>query len=129
MSLGSLEPKFWANLGKASGRTMDFSEVVAPPDKQEQVRSELAAIFATKTRYEWTAILEARDCCCEPVLELDEVMAHPSHQQRGVFFTMDGGDMGPILQMRTPTGMPPQTRIAPGQGEHNAEVFAEYGVD
>ncbi len=129
MTVGSLEPKFWANLGKAIGRDMDFSEVVAPAAVQDKVRGELQEIFLTKTRDEWTKILEDHDCCCEPVLELDEVMEHPLHKARNMFFTMDGGDMGPVLQMRTPTGMPPQKRIAPRQGEHNAEVFAEYGVD
>lgn len=130
MSVGSLEPKFWANLGKAIGREMDFGEIVGPPQKQEQVRGELAEIFRTRTRDEWTAIMADHDCCCEPVLELDEVMEHPLHKARGVFFTMDGGgDVGPVLQMRTPTGMPKIKRPAPKQGEHNAEVFAEYGVD
>jgi len=129
MSVGSLEPKFWAALGAAIGRKMDYSEVIAPQETQDKVRAELAEIFATKTRDEWTEILKDHDCCCEPVLELDEVMEHPMHKERGVFFTQDGGELGPILQMRTPTGMPEMKRVAPRQGEHNDEVFAEYGVD
>ncbi len=127
LSVGSLEPKFWMALNAAVGRTGDMAEVIAPPEKQDAIRAELAELIAQKTRDEWTKHLEQYDCCCEPVLEMDEVLEHPLHKEREMFFTADGGDIGPVLQVRTPVGEPRSDRIAPRLGEHNTEVLKEYG--
>ena len=63
----------------------DLTELVAPPERQAQVRGEVQAILATRTRDEWAELLAAHDCCCEPVLEIDELRGHPLHAARGVF--------------------------------------------
>jgi crotonobetainyl-CoA:carnitine CoA-transferase CaiB-like acyl-CoA transferase len=127
LSVGSLEPKFWLALNGALGRKGDMGELVAPPAKQEAIAAELAAIFAGKTRDEWVAHLSKHDCCCEPVLELGELAEHPLHQERAMFFEMDGGDLGPVTQVRTPVGAATAKRLAPRHGEHSREVLAEYG--
>ncbi|RMH44416.1 MAG: CoA transferase [Deltaproteobacteria bacterium] len=127
LAVGALEPKFWLALNSAIGRKADVSEVIAPPDRQAAIRAELQAIFEQHTRDEWMERLAAVDCCCEPVLELDEVRAHPLHAARGAFFTADGGALGQVLQVRTPVGEPRADRIAPRLGEHSAEVLRDYG--
>ena len=128
LSVGALEPKFYAAFSTAIGRKPDVSELVAPPARQAEIRAEIAAILATRTRDEWVAILAAHDCCCEPVLELDELAAHPLHVSREVFFTIDGGALGPIAQVRTPLGAPAAPRLPPTLGQHSREVLAEYGL-
>ncbi|MFV3127213.1 CoA transferase [Niveispirillum sp. KHB5.9] len=50
----------------------------------------LATLFATRTRDEWTAILEGTDACFAPVLDLDEVMSHPHMAARGAYREVDG---------------------------------------
>jgi len=127
LSVGSLEPKFWLALNAALGRKGDMSDLIAPLEKQDEIRAEIAGLIKHKTRDEWVAHLEKYDCCCEPVLEMDEVLEHPLHKEREVFFTADGGALGPVLQVRTPVGEPRADRIAPRLGEHSAEVLAEYG--
>jgi crotonobetainyl-CoA:carnitine CoA-transferase CaiB-like acyl-CoA transferase len=127
LSVGALEPKFWIAFNTAIGRKPDVSEIVAPPARQEQVRAEIAAIIAGKTRAEWIAIMGAHDACCEPVLELDELAEHPQHVAREVFFTVDGGAAGPLRQVRTPLGAPTAPSPPPRLGEHSAAVLAEYG--
>lgn len=129
LSIGALEPKFWLALNRALGRKADMSELVAPPARQEAIAAELAAIFQTRPRDEWVAILAQHDCCGEPVLEMDELAAHPLHQARQVFFCMDGRELGPVTQIRTPLGMPELRHPVPGLGEHSREVLAEYGFD
>ena len=106
LSVGALEPKFWVAFATAIGRKPDVAELVAPPARQAELRAEIAAILAGKTQAEWLTIFAAHDCCCEPVLELDELAAHPLHVAREVFFTLDGGALGPIAQVRTPLGAP-----------------------
>ncbi len=127
LAVGALEPKFWIALNTAIGRPPVAAEVIAPD--QAPIRAELAAIFATKTAAEWHAILAPHDCCVEIVTELDELPSHPLHAAREVFFEIDGGPgVGPILQVRTPVGTPAKASPPPKQGEHTAEVLAEYGV-
>ena len=62
------------------------------------------------------------------MLELDELAAHPLHVAREVFFTLDGGALGPIAQLRTPLGTPTAPRLPPTLGAHSREVLAEYGL-
>jgi alpha-methylacyl-CoA racemase len=128
LAVGALEPKFWLALNQAIGRAGHVAELAAPPEKQEAIAAEVAAIFRTRTRDAWLTVLAAHDCCCEPVLELDEVAAHPLHQARGVFFSLPG-DAGPVQQVRTPLGAPAERRLAPRLGQHSREVLAEYGFD
>ncbi len=123
LSVGALEPRFLARLAAVAGL-----ELRGGPDGDEDLRRQLTRIVATKTRDEWARVLAEHDCCCEPVLELEEVADHPLHRERGLFFEIgDPGSPG-SLQVRTPLGMPDGRRRAPKLGEHNEEVFHEYGV-
>jgi len=128
LAVGALEPKFWLALNGAIGRPPVAAELIASPPEQARIRGELAAIFATKTAAEWHALLAPHDCCVEIVTELEELPAHPLHREREVFFTIDGGAAGPVLQVRTPVGKPANATMPPKLGEHTAEVLAEYGV-
>jgi len=128
LAVGALEPKFWIALNQALGRPPQIAELAGSPAQQAQVRAELAAIFATRTAAEWHAHLAAHDCCVELVLEPEELPAHPLHQAREVFFTVDGGPgVGPLRQIRTPVGTPEAPRPPPRLGEHTREVLTEHG--
>ncbi len=130
LAVGALEPKFWLALNTAIGRPPVATELIGSPAEQARVRGELAAIFAQRTAAEWQAVLAPHDCCVEIVTELDELQAHPLHEAREVFFTIDGGPgVGPILQVRTPVGTPPHASPPPRHGEHTQQVLAEYGFD
>lgn len=128
LAVGALEPKFWVALNQAVGRAPNIAELIEPPARQDAIRGELAAIFASKPASEWVQILAAYDCCVELVTELDELPDHPLHQAREVFFTIDGGPgVGPIRQVRTPLGTPRNPSPPPRHGEHTQAVLAEYG--
>ena len=128
LSVGALEPKFWLAFNRAIGRREDVSELVAPPARQQAIREEVQAIVRTRTRAEWARDMAAHDCCCEPVLEMDEIAAHPLHRARKVFTEMAAGGET-VLQVRTPVGPARTDRLAPRLGEHSREVLAEYGFD
>ncbi|HTJ45038.1 MAG TPA: CaiB/BaiF CoA-transferase family protein [Kofleriaceae bacterium] len=129
LSVGALEPKFYLAFNEAIGRKGSIAEIAGDAHVQEKVRGEIAAILASKTREEWLPILAKHDCCCEPVLELEEVVSHPQHVARNVFFTIDGGALGSITQVRTPVGTPANPTIPPRLGEQSRAVLAEYGFD
>jgi len=127
LSVGALEPKFWLAFNEGIGRKGNVAELVAPIEKQDALRAEIQAIVETKTRDEWATHLAAFDCCAEPVLELDELADHPLHRAREMFFTIDGGDLGPLQAMRTPVGVRDRSTPAPRLGQHSREILAEYG--
>ena len=123
LSVGALEPQFLKRLAAAAGL-----ELSRGPDSDADLRDQLTRVIASKTRDEWEHILVEYDCCCEPILELDEVAAHPLHRERGLFFEIGDSGAPGSLQVRTPLGMPDGRRPGPALGEHNDEVFREYGV-
>jgi crotonobetainyl-CoA:carnitine CoA-transferase CaiB-like acyl-CoA transferase len=126
LSVGALEPKFWLAFNTAIGRKCDMSEVIASPERQEEIRAEISEILCTKTREEWVVIFANFDCCTEAVLELDELQEHPLHKSRNLFFTVPCDD-GEVLQVRTPVGQARAKHLAPTLGQHSAEVLAEFG--
>ncbi|MCL5982575.1 MAG: CoA transferase [Firmicutes bacterium] len=82
MSLGALEPKFWAEFCRAVGRE-DLAAQQYQPD-QKSLQQEVAAIFSSRSRREWEEIFGPVDACCEPVLGLAEAFAHLQSQARGL---------------------------------------------
>ena len=123
LSVGALEPQFLSRLAGAVG-----VKLRPGAEGDTGLRQQLTRVIASRTRDEWARVLAEHDCCCEPVLELDEVPDHGMHRERGVFFEIPDEDAPGTLQVRTPLGMPEGRRRAPKLGEHNEEVFREYGV-
>ncbi len=122
LSVAALEPKFWTAFNQKIGRPVDLSEIAAPPEEQERVRGEIAAILAGKTRDEWEAIFAGEDVCVEPVLATDELQAHPQHRAREMFF-----QLGDLTQVRTPFGATTGHTPPPGLGQHTATILGEAG--
>ena len=127
LSVGALEPKFWLSFNQAIGRAGTVAELVAPAAQQETIRAEIQAILETRSQAAWVEIMARHDACCEPVLEMDELADHPLHRARDVFFTIDGGALGPLRQVRTPVGAPVRPTMPPRLGEQSREVLADYG--
>ena len=75
LSVGSLEPKFWAAFCNGIG-CPDLIEGSAEPDAEvfEEVKAHIQTILKSKTRDEWVEIFKPLDCCVEPVLSLKEAL-------------------------------------------------------
>jgi crotonobetainyl-CoA:carnitine CoA-transferase CaiB-like acyl-CoA transferase len=127
VSLGALEPKFWAAFCAGAGIEHDVTAVF-PGAHQAALKQKLAALFATKTRAEWQDFGRAHDCCLEPVLKPNELRDDAHLKARGVFFDMDS-PWGKLAQMRTP--LTPKDRAhapPPKQGEHTDAILREAGL-
>ncbi|HEX7603340.1 MAG TPA: CaiB/BaiF CoA-transferase family protein [Polyangiaceae bacterium] len=128
MALGALEPKFWMSFCAGVGLEADMSGIT-PGAHQIELKAKIAAIFASKTRAEWEAFAQERDCCLEPVLGPAELAADPHLVARQVFFDMPS-PWGTLRQLRLPTT--PTDKIhapPPKQGEHTDAVLREAGID
>ncbi|MDB5697303.1 MAG: putative L-carnitine dehydratase, partial [Alphaproteobacteria bacterium] len=73
----------------------------------------LAALFRTRTRDEWCALLEDTDVCFAPVLSLSEAPHHPHAQAREAFITVnDVVQPAPAPRYSVSTLDPPRPPVA-----------------
>jgi alpha-methylacyl-CoA racemase len=121
VSVGSAEPQFYAALLRHTG--LDDAGL---PDRADAanwpaIRARLAAVFRTKTRDEWAALLEQTEVCFSPVLDMREAVEHPHNQARGTFVEVDGlAQPAPAPRFsRTPAGLP-AAGVEPGVDAHAA---------
>jgi alpha-methylacyl-CoA racemase len=89
VAVGALEPQFYAELCRLAG--FDDPEFQQQFDRSRwpRLREKAAAIFRTRTRDEWCALLETTDACVSPVLTLIEAPSHPQLAARQTFVTYD----------------------------------------
>ncbi len=129
ISIGSIEPQFYALLLKHTGLEDDpeFQNQM-DPSKWPELKEKIAKVFKSKTRQEWCEIMEGTDVCFAPVLSLDEAPRHPHNEARKTFLDLDGVvHPAPAPRFsRTPTGTP---RQPPNLGENTEEVLADFGFD
>jgi alpha-methylacyl-CoA racemase len=70
LTVGALEPKFFARLCEVVGRP-ELAERQYGPE-QEALAAELAAIFAARPLAEWLEVFDGEDVCVGPVATRDE---------------------------------------------------------
>jgi alpha-methylacyl-CoA racemase len=73
LTVGALEPKFFARLCELLGRPELAEEQYA--DDQAQLGSELERVFAARPAEDWLAMLDNEDVCVGPVATLAEAAA------------------------------------------------------
>src|SRR6202795_1005582 len=126
VAIGSIEPQFYALLlqhtGLAGESLREQTDRAAWPAMQER----LAEIFKTKTRAEWTAIMEQTDICFAPVLRMSEALEHPHNRHRESFVEIDGiAQPAPAPRF---LGPPTHVQRPPARiGEHTDAVLKDWG--
>lgn len=72
VAVGALEPKFWATLCQRL-ECPDLISLQFNDERQDEVKTALSRIFATRGAEEWFTILRHYDCCVTPVRNINEV--------------------------------------------------------
>jgi len=91
ISIGSLEPQFYALLLQKTGLAADPAFANAMDRSQwPALKERLTALFKTRTRDDWCADMEMSDVCFAPVLSMAEAPLHPHNAARGTFVEADG---------------------------------------
>jgi alpha-methylacyl-CoA racemase len=126
VSIGALEPQFYAELVERLG--LSGEELPAQMDRSgwPKLRERFSEVFKSKTRDEWSAILEETDACFAPVLTMSEATDHPHIRARGTVVELDGVQQpAPAPRFsRTPGSI---DRRAPQPGQHTDEALADWG--
>jgi len=127
ISIGSIEPQFYAELRRLTGLDTDPAfDGQMDRTAWGSLKATLTALFKTRTRDEWCAVLEMTDVCFAPVLSMAEAPAHPHNAARGTFVDA-GGVTQPAPAPRysaTATAAPAMTTAFSG-----AAVLARLGYD
>jgi alpha-methylacyl-CoA racemase len=127
VSVGPLEPQFYALFVDKAGLDPDTFAEQAGVDDWPRLRDRLAEVIRQKTQQEWCELLEGTDACVSPVLDILEAPRHPHNQARGTYVEIGG------LQQPSPAPRFSRTRCdmpeAPSaEGADSEEVLRELGL-
>jgi alpha-methylacyl-CoA racemase len=91
VSIGSIEPQFYAQLRQIAGLTEDSAfDAQMDPRQWPALKEKLTTLFKSKTRSQWCDLMEGTDICFAPVLSLAEAKEHPHNVARETFVDVGG---------------------------------------
>jgi alpha-methylacyl-CoA racemase len=126
ISLGSIEPQFYAALMEKLGEEAEHFQNQWDMDGWPAMKEKMADIIRRKTRDEWDTVFENVDVCYAPVLSISEVSQHPHHQARGTF--VDHGDYWEPAPAPRFSRTPGELRgCAVPVGQNTREILQEFG--
>jgi alpha-methylacyl-CoA racemase len=101
VTLGALEPKFWAAWCEGVGRGDLVEKQFEAPGSE--AHAEVERVFLERTREEWREFASRYDCCLEPVLDLDEALDSELVRAREMVVELDQPGAGePVRQLGVP---------------------------
>ncbi|MFN3857813.1 MAG: CaiB/BaiF CoA transferase family protein [Caulobacter sp.] len=126
ISIGSIEPQFYALLLEKTGITDPAFQAQMDRSAWPDLKAKLADVIRTKTQAEWCALMDATDVCFAPILTLDEAPSHPHNAARETFVTIEG-----VVQ----PAPAPRFSATPGKvqgpppkiGAHNEAALSDWG--
>jgi crotonobetainyl-CoA:carnitine CoA-transferase CaiB-like acyl-CoA transferase len=131
VTLGALEPKFWAAFCHGVGREDLLDHAFDPPGSE--AHRAVSEIFAQRTRGQWREFASEHDCCLEPVLDLQEALASEQVAARDMVVELpQPGTARPVSLLGTPVKLsrtPAAPTRAPGPvlGEHTEAILSAAG--
>src|SRR5216684_3709726 len=130
LTIGSLEPWFFANLCRTLGRD-DLIPHEFNPEKRDEISKFFTETFKTKTRDEWFEILSKTDICAGRMLTLDEVPNDPQVLARNMIVEVQAPNGQKVKQIGVSVKLsdtPGSIRtLAPQLGEHTDEILGGLG--
>ncbi len=125
MSVGALEPQFWAALVERIGVELPDRD---DPAHHATIRGALVRRFKERTQAEWSEVFDGTDACVAAVVRLADAPQHPHLAARGTYVERDG--------LTQPAPAPRFSRTEAtlgstpaGPGAHTREALAAWGID
>jgi len=98
LSVGAIEPHFYANLCKALGLEQYVGQQMND-DAQDEIRGAFQRVFAQRDRDDWVTELAPADTCVAPVYSIPELVEDPHFASRGVFMDAEHPEQGAFRQV------------------------------
>lgn len=124
VSVGALEPQFWAELVARIGVDLPDRD---DPANHAAIRDALTRRFKERTQAEWAEVFDGTDACVAPVVRLADAPRHPHLAARGTFVERDGVTQPAPAPRFSRTGATLTTPPAL-PGEHTREALAAWGI-
>lgn len=128
MSVGAIEPQFYAALLEGLGLSADAMPQQYDRKHWGATAARFTEIFRSRTRAEWAAVFDGTDACVAPVLSLGEAPAHAHNRQRTAFVRGVGGVEVPAAAPRFSRTPGKVTATAPMPGQDTSAVLQELGM-
>ncbi|MHA6332686.1 CaiB/BaiF CoA transferase family protein [Qipengyuania sp. CAU 1752] len=128
VSIGSIEPQFYAELRRLAGLQED-ADFDAQHDRGQwdALKDKLTTLFKSRSRDEWNTLMEHTDVCYAPVLTMSEAAQHPHNQARQTFIDV-GGDTQPAPAPRYSGTANTKPAPAPMPGDDTDAILASLGM-
>lgn len=126
VSIGPIEPRFYKQLIERIGLAGEDLPAQNDPAGWNRLRERFVTVFKTRTRDEWSELLEGTDVCFAPVLSALEAPAHPQNVARGNFIEIDGVTQ-PAPAPRFSRTKPEVSGSASRAGQQTCDGLARWG--
>lgn len=126
ISIGSIEPQFYAILREKAGLSDDIWQHQMDSSKWPEMKDKITEVFKTKTRDEWCAIMENTDICFAPVLSITEAKDHQHNKDRQTIVEVDGVAQ-PNIAPRFSRTVSKINGPIPSVGEQNDDILKSFG--
>jgi alpha-methylacyl-CoA racemase len=90
VSLGSIEPQFYALLKELAGLSEEEFGDQNNRDKWPAMKEKLTEVMKTKTQAEWCDLMEGTDVCFAPIVNFMDAPKHPANVARNTYIELDG---------------------------------------
>jgi alpha-methylacyl-CoA racemase len=130
LAVGALEPKFARAFFELLGQAQWFALSMQPdPKVQQQLKTDLAAVFIQQDSVYWCSLFADKDVCVEPVLSLNEAANSPLLQERNMLVDAQFGQhtvrqIAPVVKF---TGTQPTFKAAHLPGSDGHEILQSLG--
>ncbi|MCX2930117.1 CaiB/BaiF CoA-transferase family protein [Mycobacterium sp. CVI_P3] len=127
MSVGALEPKFYAEFTALLGLDPETAALRNTPSAWPRLRTAITEAFAGRTRQQWADVFEGTDACVAPVLSLTEAAEHPHLAARETFIDV-GGVRQPAPAPRFSRSAPATPTAPPAVGADGRDILSDWGI-
>lgn len=90
ISIGSIEPQFYAVLKERAGLTEEDFGAQNDQSQWSVMKKKLTTVIKQKTQAQWSEIMEGTDVCYAPVLNFLDAPKHPANIARNTYIEVDG---------------------------------------
>ncbi|KAI9343909.1 CoA-transferase family III domain-containing protein [Zopfochytrium polystomum] len=135
LSVGALEPQFYAQLIKGLGLNPKEIPSQTDMDRWPELKAIFTKTIASKTLEEWTAIFDGTDSCVTAVLDVETADQARHNRERDFYMAT----LNPEVRLPRPaprlsrsgsvySAKDAVAKIDPRVGEHTVEVLLESGL-